>query len=81
MKMDLQWGVPGPLLGSANDDSYQKYKINVVTFIKTFNKKLEDISPFLYGHWYPCFGLMGTSPMGFKARFCNLIAIGGGIYI
>ena len=23
---------------------------------------------FLWGHWYPCFGLLVTSPLGFKAR-------------
>ena len=26
------------------------------------------MSPFLWGHWYPCFGLLVTSPLGFKAR-------------
>ena len=23
---------------------------------------------FLGGHWYPCFGFLVTSPLGFKAR-------------
>ena len=26
------------------------------------------MSPFFWGHWYPCFGLPVTSPLGFKAR-------------
>ena len=27
-------------------------------------KFLENISPFLWGHWYPCFTLLLTSPLG-----------------
>ena len=23
--------------------------------------------PFFWGHWYPCFGCLVTSPLGFKA--------------
>ena len=23
---------------------------------------------FFWGHWYPCFGFLVTSPLGFKAR-------------
>ena len=34
----------------------------------------------LWGHWYPCFGLLVTSPMGFKARVGSaLFALGGGV--
>ena len=29
---------------------------------------LEDRKSFLWGHWYPCFGLLVTSVLGFKAR-------------
>ena len=29
---------------------------------------------FLWGHWYPCFGLLVTSPLGFKARVDPLLA-------
>ena len=39
-----------------------------VQFFFFFFKFLEDMSPFLWGHWYPCFGLLVTSPLGFKAR-------------
>ena len=34
----------------------------------------------LWGHWYPCFGLQVTYPLGFKARVGSaLLALGGGI--
>ena len=29
--------------------------------------------PFLWGHWYPCFGFPVKSPLGFKARGGSLI--------
>ena len=32
-----------------------------------FLKFLVDTCPF-WGHWYPCFGFLVTSPLGFKAR-------------
>ena len=36
----------------------------------------------LWGHWYPCFGLLvTTSPLGFKARVgSTLFAFGGGLH-
>ena len=33
-------------------------------FLKTFGGH----ESFLWGHWYPCFGLLVMSPLGFKAR-------------
>ena len=33
--------------------------------------------PFLWGHWYPCYGLLVTSPLGFKA----LCTLGGGAHV
>ena len=33
-----------------------------------FLKFLADTCPFLGGHWYPCFGFLVMSPLGFKAR-------------
>ena len=33
-----------------------------------FKKNLEDISYFLWGHWYPCSGLLVMPALGFKAR-------------
>ena len=33
-----------------------------------FLKFLADTCPFFGGHWYPCFGFLVTSPLGFKAR-------------
>ena len=35
---------------------------------------------FLWGHWYPCFGLLVTSPLGFKARVGSaLFELSGGV--
>ena len=43
-------------------------KITVpITKILLFLKFIEDISPFLWGHRYPCFGLLVTSALGFRA--------------
>ena len=28
---------------------------------------------FLGGHWYPCFGFLVTSPLGFKARVASAL--------
>ena len=37
---------------------------------------------FLWGHWYPHFGLLVTSPLGFKARVGSaLFEISGGIHV
>ena len=44
----------------------QKRHITILNFLK---KILEDISQF----WYPCFGLLVTSRLGFKARVGSLI--------
>ena len=33
----------------------------------SFKKILENTGPFLWGHWYPCFGLLVTSALGFQA--------------
>ena len=35
---------------------------------------------YFWGHWYPCFGLLVTSPLGFKAKVGSaLFALGGGV--
>ena len=36
---------------------------------------------FLLGHWYPCFGLLVTSPLGFKARVGSLIHALADVYV
>ena len=37
---------------------------------------------FLWGHWYPYFGLLVTSPLGFKARVgSTLFELSGGIHV
>ena len=33
-----------------------------------FLKFLADTHVLFWGHWYPCFGFLVTSPLGFKAR-------------
>ena len=45
-----------------------------------FKKKIfEGQKPFLWGHWYPCFGLLVTSPLGFsKPEWSALFALRGG---
>ena len=40
---------------------------------QTFLKRKLFWSPFLLGHWYPCFGLLVASPLGFKVRVTSLI--------
>ena len=42
------------------------------TTYQVFLKNLVDTCPF-WGHWYPCFGLLVMSPLGFKARSGSLI--------
>ena len=44
---------------------------NVATRI--FLKIFGGHESFLWGHWYPCFGLLVTSPLGFKARVDPLL--------
>ena len=38
-----------------------------------FLKKIGGHKSFLWGHWYPCFRLLITSALGFKARVDSLI--------
>ena len=40
-----------------------------------FKKKIGGHKSFLWGHWYPCFELLVTSPLCFKARVSSLICI------
>ena len=46
------------------------YCQNSVTtfFFFSFLKFLADTHFLFWGHWYPCFGFLVTSPLGFKAR-------------
>ena len=37
-------------------------------FLKKKKKFLGGHMSFFWGHWYPCFGFLVTSPLGFKAR-------------
>ena len=47
--------------------------------IKYFFKKfLLDTCSF-WGHWYPCFGILVTSPLGFKPEWAALFELCGGM--
>ena len=43
-----------------------------VFFCLFFFKHFGGHMSFLWGHWYPCFGLLVTSALGFKARVDSL---------
>ena len=53
------------IAASKNSD---KNSINCTRSYTTFLKKFWWIYVLFWGHWYPCFGLLVTSPLGFKAR-------------
>ena len=40
-----------------------------------FKKKIWRTSVFLWGHWYPCFGLLVTSALGFKPKLDPLACV------
>ena len=49
-----------------------------LTFLGTFFENIFGELPFfLWGHWYPCFGLLMTSALGFKARLCLFLVCFG----
>ena len=50
--------------------SLSKY-LNIIFFFKSF----WQTHVHFWGHWYPCFGFLVTSPQGFKARVGCLIRI------
>ena len=45
---------------------WQDKKAHLVCYL--FNKKIEGRKSLLWGHWYPCFGLLVLSALGFKAK-------------
>ena len=59
-------------------DKYKKIKIKLKhRFARTIY-----ITNFLWGHCYPCYGLLVTSPLGFKARVLSvLFPLGRGVYL
>ena len=46
-----------------------------------FFKKFGRHKSFLWGNWYPCFGLLVMFPLGFKARVGSCIHACRGIYV
>ena len=60
---------------------HDRLKIKVKKYPFFFLKIVEDMSPF-WGHWYPYFGLLVMSPLGFKARVGSaLFELSGGICV
>ena len=50
---------------------YKGFQNNITSF---FLKKVSGgHESFLWGYWYPCFGLLVMSPLGFKVRVESLI--------
>ena len=45
----------------------------VFIMLEFFNLIFGGHESFLWDHWYPCFGLLVMSPLGFKARVSSLI--------
>ena len=62
----LLWLWLGIFMGTQNWQCWQPIK----TFLKKFFGGHES---FLWGHWYPYFGLLVTFSLGFKARVGSLI--------
>ena len=51
---------------------------NTTNFFKNF---FGGHDAFLWGHWYPCFGLLVMSPLGFKAEWAALFTFGRGVHV
>ena len=52
------------------------------SYVFFFSKIFGGHESFLWGHWYPYFGLLVTSPLGFKARVGSaLFELSGGIRV
>ena len=43
---------------------YKKVVVFFIYFFKVFGRHMS----FFWSHWYPCFGFLVTSPLGFIAR-------------
>ena len=54
-------------------DLYSQWKVKF--FLLLFFKIFGGHKFFLWGHWHPCFELLVTSALGFKARVDSLIRI------
>ena len=55
---------------------------NVESYLFYFSKIFGGHESFLWGHWYLCFELLVTYPLGFKARVGSaLFELSGGIHV
>ena len=52
----------------------QKSKQTLLEDLFFLKKIFGGYKSFLWGHWYPCFGLLAMSPLGFKAKVDPLLA-------
>ena len=69
----------GTAIGS--DPILPQWQTNCFFFV-FFKKIFGAHESFLWGHWYPCFGLLVTSPLGFKARVGSaLFELSGGVHV
>ena len=67
----------GPSLTHITDSSMASLPARTFTLRLLLNFSFNSIfgghKSFLWGHWYACFGLLVTSPLGFKPRVGSLI--------
>ena len=69
--------------GTRNEQHFSHTIVPEVLWLKIFFLKFfGGHESFLWGHWYPCFGLLVTSALGFKARVGSaLFKLSGGVRV
>ena len=67
----MNWPFRLCLFGTLYSTSGITAKKTKIQFFFLLNFYLTHVH--FWGHWYPCFGLLVTSPLGFKARVGSLI--------
>ena len=65
MEVDCCSGIT-PILSVIKGNNFRQ-SVNDLRFF-FFLKFLADTHVHFWGHWYPCFGFLVTSPLGFKAK-------------
>ena len=69
-----------PLVGIEHGPSHSKSNLHLYLFLIFLNFGGHEY--FMWGQWYPCFWLLVTSPLGFKARVDSaLFALGRDICV
>ena len=65
----MQTGLPSSHCGGkCNVHSLRSISSATLADLFFFKKFLADTHVLFWGHWYPCFGFLVMSPLGFKAR-------------